>query len=137
MKVSSYALGRPAYYDRNPSSANPAYYGQATPHATTTRWTATNTAAQKMYIDAASITVIRATAPTVSGLYYAAIFGPTGQPLLMVHQSVATVGNPQNIPSGGSILVLQSQSITGVTYDDSTGGVVTYGVFAHGIQFDA
>ncbi|NBT26985.1 MAG: hypothetical protein EBT09_10610 [Actinobacteria bacterium] len=137
MRVGSFAVARPAYYDRSPTAANPAYYGQAVPHAQTTRWTVTNTAAQKMYVDAASITIIRATVPTTSGLYYAAIFGPTGQPLLMVHQSVATVGNPQNISSGGSILVLQSQSITGVTYDDSTGGVVTYGVFAHGIQFDA
>ena len=137
MRVASLGVARPAYYDRNSTTTNGGYYNTVGPHAQTTRWTITNTAAQKMYVDAGAVSMHRETAPTSSASGFVALQSPVNSSVIFGFFNNATAGATLNVTMGGSILVLQGGSIVGVTQDGSTGGTITYAVFCHAVQFDA
>ena len=137
MRLSSLASARPTYYDRNAIAVSGGYYGSVGPHGPTTRWTITNTASQKMYVDAGALAIIRDTAPTVSGMAFSALQSPLNTSVLLQFFQSVTVGATANMAMGGSILIVQGGSLVGVTNDGSTGGTILYGLFAHAIQFDA
>jgi hypothetical protein len=136
MKVSSYALGRPSYWDRNPVTANGGYYNTVGPHVTTTRWTVTNTASQKMFVDSGSMIIMRMTAATTAYEAAAVIQSPSGNSVLHGMLQSNTIGASTQLVMGGSILITPSNALLGVTYDNSTGGTILYALFAHVVQFD-
>lgn len=136
MKVTSYALGRPSYWDRNPVTSNGGYYNSVAPHSSTTRWTITNTAAQKMFVDSGSIAIMRYTVATVLAEAAGTIQAPLGSSILLTLLYSNVVGVSQQVAMGGSILLTPSQSLVGLTYDNGTGGTLLYSIFAHVVQFD-
>lgn len=137
MRISSYAVARPAYYDRNTTTVSGTYFAVVGPHAQTTRWTITNPAGKKLYIDAGALSMHRETAPAVSTTAFGALQAPAGNSVINLFFDNAAVGATSNIAMGGSIYVGPGESIIGATYDGSTGGTILYAVFAHGVQFDA
>jgi len=68
MKVTSYAVARPAYYDRNASSVIQTDLAVYAPHTATVRVTYTVAAGKKMFIETSSTLLQNSTAPTVAGL---------------------------------------------------------------------
>ena len=136
MKVTSYALGRPMYYDRNATTTNGGYFDLVGPHLGTTRWTITNTASQKMFVDSGSIAMARVTAATTVGTAFAAIQSPSGQPIILIFLQSATAGTTHNVAMGGSVYVAPGGQLLGVTQDLSVGGTIQYSLFAHVVQYD-
>jgi len=136
MKITSYALGRPSYWDRNPVTAMGGYYNAVAPHGSTTRWTITNTASQKMFVDSGSIAMMRYTVATVLQEAAAAIQSPVNESVLLALLHSNVVGVSQQVAMGGSILLTPSQSLVGITFDNATGGTVLFALFAHVVQFD-
>lgn len=69
MKVTSYAVARPVYYDRN-SATKGRTYGAAgvAPHATTTRWEYTVPSGKAAYVETLNVLLLRDNAPTVQAL---------------------------------------------------------------------
>lgn len=51
MKVSSYAVARPAYFDRNSASVQNAYSGTVAPHGNTERWSRTIAAGKSGFVE--------------------------------------------------------------------------------------
>ena len=137
MRISSYAVARPAYYDRNSTTTTGGYYNTVGPHAQTTRWTITNTAAQKMYVDAGAVSLHRETAPATSASAFIALQSPVNSSVIFGFFNNATAGATLNVTMGGSILVLPGGSVVAVSQDGSTGGTITYALFCHAVQFDA
>ena len=67
MRVSSYAVARPAYYDRNASGVSGQYSNDLAPHATTTRFTSTCPAGKKYILEGWYLSSWRISAATASG----------------------------------------------------------------------
>ena len=135
MRLSSLASARPVYYDRNPTITLGSYYASVAPHVTTTRWTITNTAAQKAYCDAASIAMVRDSAAATAGISFAQVSQVS--PVTLVFMYSAVLGTTAQQSMGGSIFIPQGGSLFGQTVDNSTGGTITYSLMAHVVQFDA
>ena len=68
MKITSYAVARPAYYDRNASSVIQTELTVYAPHTATVRVTYTVAAGKKMFVETSSTLVQNVTAPTVAGI---------------------------------------------------------------------
>lgn len=137
MRLSSLASARPVYYDRNPVTTYGTYYATVAPHGSTTRWTITNSASKKIYIDAGAISIERESAATTSGLIQIVIQSPPGLSIVSMFFNNGTYGASNNLSMGGSIYVAPGDTISANTQDNSTGGTVLYSVAAHGVQFDA
>lgn len=138
MKVASLGLARPVYYDRNATTVNGAYYASSAPSgASAIRWTITNTSTQKLFIDSASLSCIRDGAATVTGKGWIALMSPSGNAVTMKFVYLASVNTHDTVTLPGSVYVSPGSTITAETYDSSTGGTILYGLFAHGVQYDA
>ncbi len=136
MKITSYATGRPMYYDRNATTITNGYYDAVGPHLTTTRWTITNTASQKMFVDSGSIAMARTTASTTLGTAASTIQSPSGSNIILTLLHSQSVGVTQNLAMGGSVYISPGGSLIGVTFDLSAGGTIQYSLFAHAVQYD-
>ncbi len=136
MKVTSYALGRPMYYDRNSTVVGGAYYAEVTAHALTTRWTITNTSSQKMFVDSGSISLTRTGVPAGAAISFGTLQSPSGTSIIMCPMFTATLGQSTVVAMGGSVYVPPGGVLEGRTADLSTGGFIQFGVFAHGVQYD-
>ncbi len=137
MRVASLGVARPVYYDRNPVRTTGGYYAAVAPHSVTTRWTITATAAQKIFIDSISISMMRATAATTSAMAFTTVDQPLNTSVSLAFFNNATVGATVEKSPGGSILVLPGDAIAAQTTDTSTGGTIHYAVYCHGVVFDA
>ena len=137
MRVSSFAVARPVYYDRNATTTTSGYFNNPGPHGSTTRFTITNTASQKMFVDSGVVTVYRDTVATIAGSAAGALQSPGGSSVLLTFQYSNTVGNIAQQVLAGSIYIKPGDSLIGITFDNSTGGTIQYALFAHAVQFDA
>ena len=137
MKVSSYALGRPAYYDRNPTAVAGSFSNILGPHALTVRWTITASATQKIFFDSGITVVTRYTAATVLGNVGTSIDTPFGNTITIAFVFSNTLGTQTQSSLAGSLLVLPGASVYGMSFDTSTGGTIYYFNYVHGIAFDA
>ena len=130
MKVTSYAVARPAYYDRTAVSVVQNYSAILAPHAQTTRWTTTVAAGRKMNVELANVRMVTASAATVKGNYnYAAIYIVSGAVTFslcdLIHPS-NTVNAPVYFQMSGVPTLYAGETLYAVTADDSTGGTVQY-----------
>ena len=137
MKVSSYALGRPSYYDRTPVATAGSFSNILGPHALTSRWSITASATQKIFFDSGIVVATRYTAATVLGAAGATIDTPFGNTITVAYLLSNTVGTQYQSSLAGSLLVLPGATVYGMSFDGSTGGTVNYYNYVHGIAFDA
>ena len=140
MRVSSYAVARPAFYDRNAASAVALYLAQTGPHALTTRWTYTVASGKKLIVEVTPCRILRQTVAAPVGLIATEIQLTTGASLLVMLSNYMTDNTP-NVPyqkdSAASYTMYAGETLTAVTVDNSTGGVVQYSQVMKGTLFDA
>lgn len=140
MRISSYAVARPAYYDRNAASVTAEYVGTVGPHAGTNRFTYTVASGKKLITEFAYSSMYRATVAAPVGQYSAIVFAQVGAntPRFAYIDSVKnTVDATQQTTTAGAITIYAGESLNGYTSDASTGGTVSYILQAKGTLFDA
>ena len=140
MKVTSYAVARPAFYDRNASSAVQSYLQSVSPHGATTRWTNTVASGKKLNVEVTPCRILRGTAATVSGVIAEEITLTSGASALIMLSNYVT-DNTVNIPylkdSSASYTMYAGESLASSSYDGSTGGTVQFSLVMKGTLFDA
>lgn len=140
MRVSSYAVARPSYYDRNATGSYQTYAATLSPAALTTRWTLTVATGKKGLIEYARGFIERRTAATVAGQYSSWVqitSGATTGTLIFCNSFVNTVYNQQQINLPSAITLYAGETFFYQTYDDSTGGTVAYQGDSKVTLFDA
>ena len=142
MKVTSYAVARPMYWDRNAVETSSTYTpADLAPHAETTRFTVTIAAGRKTFMDTAFIQIARTSAYASLGEARVGMFvTPSGGGLTCImRQSIITtaVYTYQQFTMGGSVLMTAGTVLNATTADGSVGGLVSYQAHAHYIAFDA
>jgi len=141
MRVSSFAVARPAYYDRNATSYVASYViGGTSPHAQTTRITTTVAAGKKLLVEALSMYVFRDTVGTVAGGAFILPQVTSGATSVFLARSLlqSNVASANYIASAPTQFTIYAGETFFVdTLDTTTGGTVTYVVGAKGTTFDA
>ena len=140
MKITSYAVARPAYYDRTAVAATGAYYNTVGPHATTVRITYTTPAGKKALLEVATLELIRSVAATVAGnldLQMLINSGGTDVRAGHVATNTNTVGTLFQDKLYGAPTIYAGETCSGTSSDGSTGGTVTYAITNKITQFDA
>ena len=142
MKVTSYAVARPMYWDRNAVETSSTYIpADLAPHAETIRFTFTVAANRKAFLDTAFIQIVRTSAYASIGEARVALFvtpsGGTQTCIMRQSIIIATVYVYQQFTLGGSVLMTAGTVLTSTTSDSCTGGLVSYQAHAHYIAFDA
>lgn len=136
MRISSYAVARPSYYDRNAASVSGQYAATVGPHSATTRFTYTVPAGKKCLIEASFESVTRATAATIAGLV--GVYAGTSNVRCI---NIVTTNNtvPVCVQDKGTtqLTVYASATFTGVSSDASTGGTNEIIIQFNGTEFDA
>ena len=136
MKVTSYAVARPAYYDRNSATSFQAYDNTVSPHNYTVRWTTTVAAGKKLLVESSYTEVSRSTTATIAGIYYGRI--SVGSVYI---NSVISSSNVLNavavVPLVSAVTVYAAEAIVGATSDQSTGGTLYFNVAYKGTLYDS
>ena len=140
MRVSSYAVARPAYYDRNASSTIGAYVFTVAPHANVVRWTVTVASGKKLLIEGGICTHWAITAPSVAAARFGLIRVNNGSNDFDVAfaMGISATLNLQFSDKATTIAtVYAGETVAGTTGDASTGGTVFFDVGIKGTTFDA
>ena len=142
MKVSSFAVARPVYYDRNSSTFGKSYEASAiAPHATTTRWSYTVPAGKAAYVEACGGMMWRDGIATVASLaqtVFNTVTSDTVTATVLQNRTYTNTGNDPVMFSLSQLAFLKAADVFGVnTFDGSTGGSFQYGMYAKFTQFDA
>lgn len=141
MKITSYAVARPANYDRNASSILQVTDSEFTPHGQTNRGTYTVAAGKKLYLESASIFLLTTLAPTVAGRCIATIYILSGTTPCYVARldgyASATLYATRNSGLVGQPTVYAGEQLLALTLDDSTGGRIGYNLNAKMTLFDS
>ena len=141
MKVTSYAVARPSYYDRGATSINKAYGSSAiAPHANTTRFTYTVPANRKMVIENICVTSYReAVATTVGQVFLNLVLydGTTYCNLIALYTNANTVGATTNNVIGQCATVYAGEQLLGATWDLGTGGINDFRLSTKGTEYNA
>jgi len=129
MKVSSYAVARPVYSDRNSTSVLNTYSAVIGPHAQTQRWGVTLGAGRKATMEGAWLQVIRITAAAVVAQYNISLNVTSGATTAVVGtrdtwSNTTLVDFSLAIPI--NVTVYPGEMISVATLDGSTGGTVYY-----------
>ena len=136
MKVSSYAVARPAYYDRTAAAATASYGATVGPHGYTTRWTLTCAAGKKVISELFFMSVERATVAATVGAAEVVIQVNAATNFRKINTSnVANTNVNETVL--GSVTLYAAETFTSLSQDASTGGTVTYVVNFKGTTFDA
>lgn len=140
MKITSYAVARPAYYDRNASSTIGAYVAVAAAHGNVTRWTITVASGKKLLIEGGICTHWQSTAPTVAAGRFALIritSGATDFDLAFSNAQSSTLNLQFSDKVSTIVTLYAAEAVHGTTGDASTGGTVFYDLAIKGTTFDA
>jgi hypothetical protein len=140
MRVSSFAVARPNYYDRNATSSLQKYSAVLAPAVNTVRWTVTISAGTKAFIELGFSSTRRITVGTVAGEYGAYMRLTSGA----VYVDFPTISTISNVLDAFTVSQFTSQptlyageTLSGSTYDGTTGGTVQHSVAAKLTIFDA
>ena len=141
MRVSSYAVARPAFYDRNATSTLQNFGTQVAPHSDTTRWTTTVAAGKKLAVELVHIYQERITLATVvrqSNMQLIISNGVTNA-LTMYNNDLGTntVGLRDYRLVTNVATIYAGESIYAVTSDASTGGLCLFVAVMKGTTYDA
>ena len=140
MRLSSLAAARPAYYDRNATSFSQAYNANLAPHANTVRWTYTLASGKKLLVESASAYAFRTAAATVNSYGWGLVTTYDGTnfsnilPMVINLTSLAAVDRAYITQS---VTVYAGQQILAATWDNATGGTITWDIDAKGTIYDA
>lgn len=140
MRVSSYAVARPAYYDRNAVATYSTYTSSGiAPHTYTVRWTYTVAAGKKAIMEFATILLSTQTPATVNGSRegYLRVISPATASLLYVVHTSNTSGSISIVINPTQPTFYAADSITGNTFDSGTGGTVYYDMSGKFTAYDA
>jgi len=141
MRVGSFAVARPAYYDRNATSTLQSYGADLAPHTTTTRFTTTVAAGTKLIVEVAQAFTMTTSAATTAGRGFSQVqvtSGGTSVDLARVDQiqlSTSQAATQQLIPL--SLTVYAGETVTGVTFNGSTGGTLFHVAAFKGTTYSA
>ena len=141
MKITSYAVARPQYYDRNAVSTFFSGGGTYGTHVNTTRWTTTVAAGQKLLIEQGEVfclTIAAAAVPRriaakatiTDGTYLTSFASQDGR------QSASTTTPDEKIVYP-SITVYTGETVYGTTFNESLTGTVFMFVGMKGTTFQS
>jgi hypothetical protein len=141
MRISSYAVARPAYYDRNATGTFLVYSAVTGPHAATTRFSSTVASGKKAFVELSHAYYDRQTvaATGLNTVAWVRIASTTATyaSLIFVRTDTATVGPLVDRVTSGQVTIYAGESIEGVTIDGSTGGTCNYYISSKITTFDA
>ena len=142
MRVSSFAVARPAYYDRAAAGGRSRFYGTVAPHAQTLRFTVTIAAGKKAFAELVAVRVAQASVSTVTSRADSVIDstdGVTNTSLAYAAVYTSTVSANQYVfnASPSQQTLYAGDALKAYTEDGSTGGTVLYVVDARYTTFDA
>jgi hypothetical protein len=128
MRVSSFAVARPAWYDRNPATTLLHYAGTISPAGNTVRYSTTVAAGKLAYLDMLTCVQDRVTVATANPDDYARLYitpsGGTGTMLLENHQGINSVGyGTSNVIANAGTLIA-GDLLELYTASGTTGGSV-------------
>ena len=141
LDAEDYALGRKAWYDRNPVGIvlGGTLWNKA-PHAATVWWTYTVPPGKKAFLELLVAKVIRQTAAGPAGVANARILiHITGVPTPDILNAVIftnNVGDKDSAELGQSLTLNAGEWIKGETADTSTGGTCAYLLTLKATEFD-
>lgn len=127
MRVGSFAVARPNYYDRNASGVSGQYSNDLAPHATTTRFTSTCPAGKKYITEGWYLSSWRISAATAVGSVenFLTFQTASGGGRIIEAQYVNNTLYYREVYSGGTNITLYpSDYIVFTTADGSTGGQI-------------
>lgn len=141
MRISSYAVARPAYYDRNATTSIASYGGDTAPHAPTTRFTTTVAAGNKLLVEVTEQFLFTSTAAAAAGRVYSQVQITSGGNVVAIGridqiQSV-TVNSMSNLVLPQAVTVYAGETVTGSTYNGSLGGTVFHNIAYKATLYDA
>ncbi len=141
MKVTSYAVARPAYYDRNSTSTFGLYNDLIAPAGLTTRVTSTVAAGKKLQLEALGCTITTQTVSAPAGRNIALVAisnGVSSADLVRIDATNTNVAGSFRQDVKSLVLTLfAGETVFGQTLDFSTGGTQYFGLFFKGSTFDA
>lgn len=141
MKVSSFAVARPAYYDRAATSGVSVYGAvNISPHGETTRFTVTIAAGRKAFIEQARFTVQRITIATTNnaiGMIFRNTSGASYTDLIYVSEYIAAVGASVTQGTTGQSTLYAGEVLAALSSDGCTAGALNYFLNCKYTTFDA
>ena len=141
MKVSSFAVARPNYYDRNSAAIISTYAAQNAPHASTIRITRTIAAGRKDYCEFVNLTIIRSSVATILGrqfIYFTVTpSGGSANNIVTVVQGSNTSQIKEQITVPSGITFYPGDVMSIATEDGSTGGDGLYYLAYRATGFDS
>lgn len=139
MKITSYAVARPAYYDRGATSFSGGYDAVLAPHADTNRVSVTVAAGQKVILEGVNMSTQRVTVATVIQVvgFYSNVTSTAGFRItdISTNNNLANIRERQFVATNVTIYV--GETFTANTVDTSTGGSVYYIIQYKGTTFSA
>ena len=140
MRVGSFAVARPNYYDRNATPVIGAYGADLAPHATTTRWTTTVATGKKVQVESHLLSTFRLTGASALGTVVATVGYTSGATTAYV--AFTLIANNtlyyREVQSGGLGITLYSGDTLFMTTEDlCTGGTIRYNGYFKGTTYDA
>jgi len=140
MKVSSFAVARPAYYDRNATATYSTYNSSGiAPHTYTVRWTYTVPAGKKAIMETATILISTQVVATVNGSReaYIRVTSPSSATIIYLGNTTNTALAFTFIAAPTQPTFYAADAITGNTFDSGTGGQVYYDINGKFTAYDA
>jgi hypothetical protein len=142
MRTGQPIIGRPAWYDRNPTQTGVTYIqNDLAPHITTERWSYTCPSGKKAMVEALDAELCRTAAATTVGR--ASIYvqltpsGGTAKDVFNIIHKGNNVGDRASKSIGQSLLMLPGDNLKAMTYDLSTSGTISYCISCKITEFDA
>jgi len=140
MRVSSYAVARPAYGDRNSSSTTNSYLATVGPHGFTVRWTQTIAAGKKCLVETGQSRIRRTSAATVLGDVVTEMIVNSGSTQIYVLNGFLynlAVGAMDRVYLSTVFTLFAGEQFTATTVDLSTGGINEIILSSKGTNYDA
>ncbi|MGE0136104.1 MAG: hypothetical protein AB7L91_19060 [Dehalococcoidia bacterium] len=132
--------GRPAYYDRNPSSMSLYYNGVGVaPHGSTTRGSYTVPSGKRARVEFAASRVVRASEAAAAGTIESQTgyqLGANGTAIAFVRTTTNTVGDFAHDAKAAGVTLVPGDMALLSTSDGSTGGTVNYNLSERILEFD-
>lgn len=140
MKITSYAVARPAYGDRNSSSTTNSYLATVGPHAFTIRWTQTIAAGKKCLVETGQSRIRRTTAATVLGDVVTEMIATSGSTDIYVLNGFLynlAIGAMDRVYIPTVFTLFAGEVFRATTVDLSTGGINEIILSSKGTNYDA
>lgn len=141
MRISSYAVARPAYYDRNATSTLQSYSATVAPHADTTRWTTTIATGKKMSVELLQIYQERRTAAVAASqinIQVNVTSGATTALSVFTNELANNTVGARDYRLITNVCTLYAGEVIYVTTTDaSTGGTALFLAVMKGTTYDA